>query len=66
LVGHNCDISVQGNELVITPREKLVKYLHMYLKKRYNVKFVGKKTQSWKHVTGLKWLGETPKDIRKY
>jgi hypothetical protein len=63
----NCKLEQKEGKLMVTPYEKLVKNVHVNLKKIHNIVVMkSNETIHYNNITGLKWLGEVPEDIRTY
>ena len=47
-------------------KDLLVDKLHVNLKNIYDVKFQSKTTESFNGISGLRWVGAMPDDIKEY
>lgn len=63
LEGVNCNVVKEGNSLLVTTQEPLVKNLHVNLKNKYSIKVLFGEKQDYKNVAGMQWLGNIPEEL---
>ncbi|TKG89236.1 hypothetical protein EYV94_25935 [Puteibacter caeruleilacunae] len=63
---YNCELINEGGTLTVKANEELVDKLHVNLRNTYNIDFYAKTSASYKEVTGVKWVGLVPDDIKVY
>ena len=63
---YNCELIKKGKQLTVKSKDLLVDKLHVNLKNIYDVKFQSKTTESFNGISGLRWVGAMPDDIKEY
>jgi len=63
---YNCRVTQKGNLLIVKAEEELVSNLHVNLKNTYDINFYTNTLRSFTDVSGLRWVGEKPAELREY
>jgi len=63
---YNCELILNNNRLIIEAKEQLIDKLHVNLKNEYDIEFRSKTTENYIDITGLRWIGAIPDDIKVY
>ncbi len=60
----NAQYSIKGKDW--NAKEKLIDKLHVNLKGNYTIEFRARTTEIYENISGLRWVGSMPDDIKVY
>lgn len=63
---YGCELTLNGNTLVVIAKESLTDKLHVNLKNTYDIEFRAKTTETYKNIFGMKWVNGIPDLIKVY